>query len=235
MNIIVTGASRGIGYELVKWFASQESEKHNILALSRSKSKLQQLQQEATKLGKSRVFVLPFDLGNGNYQDVLLPFVNAHLRNVDVLVNNAGVLVNKAIEDHTDDDFDRQFDVNIKGPFKLVRSLHELFSEQSHIVNISSMGGYQGSLKFPGLGLYSASKAAVSVFTEALAEEWKDRRIYVNALALGAVQTEMLSEAFPQMTVDTKADDIAAFIGDFALNGWKFFNGKILPVTNTTP
>lgn len=235
MNIIVTGASRGIGYELVKWFASQESEKHNILALSRNKGKLQQLQQEATKLGNSRVFVLPFDLSNGNFQDVLLPFVNAHLRNVDVLVNNAGVLVNKAIEDNTDDDFNRQFDVNIKGPFKLIRSLHELFNEQSHIVNITSMGGYQGSLKFPGLGLYSASKAAVSVFTEALAEEWKDRKIYANALALGAVQTEMLSEAFPQMTVDTKADDMATFIGDFALNGYKFFNGKILPVTNTTP
>ncbi|MFO8088017.1 MAG: SDR family oxidoreductase [Bacteroidales bacterium] len=233
MNIIVTGASRGIGYELVKWFARQG--KHNILALSRNKSKLQNLQLEATKDGSSRVFVLPFDLVNESFQDDLLPFIRAHLPRVDVLVNNAGLLINKAIEDSSDDDFDRQFDVNIKGPFKLVRGLHEMFSENAHIVNITSMGGYQGSMKFPGLGIYSASKAAVAVFTEALAEEWKDRKVFVNALALGAVQTEMLSEAFPQMTVDTQPADMAAYIGDFALNGHHFFNGKILPVTNSTP
>lgn len=233
MNIIVTGASRGIGYELVKWFARQG--KHNILALSRNKSKLQNLQLEATKDGSSRVFVLPFDLVNESFQDDLLPFIRAHLPRVDVLVNNAGLLINKAIEDSSDDDFDRQFDVNIKGPFKLVRGLHEMFSENAHIVNITSMGGYQGSMKFPGLGIYSASKAAVAVFTEALAEEWKDRKVFVNALALGAVQTEMLSEAFPQMTVDTQPADMAAYIGDFALNGHYFFNGKILPVTNSTP
>lgn len=233
MNIIVTGASRGIGYELVKWFARQG--KHNILALSRNKSKLQKLQLEATEEGSSRVFVLPFDLVNGSFQDELLPFIHAHLRNVDVLVNNAGLLINKAIEDSSDDDFDRQFDVNIKGPFKLVRGLHEMFSENAHIVNITSMGGYQGSMKFPGLGIYSASKAAVAIFTEALAEEWKDRKVFVNALALGAVQTEMLSEAFPQMTVDTQPADMAAYIGDFAINGHQFFNGKILPVTNSTP
>ncbi|MCF8331131.1 MAG: SDR family oxidoreductase [Bacteroidales bacterium] len=233
MNIIITGASRGIGYELVKWFARQGN--HNILALSRNKSRLQELQLEATKEGNSRVFVLPFDLSNGNYQDVLLPFVNTHLRNVNILVNNAGKLVNKRIEDTTDDEFNMQFDVNIKGPFKLVRALDEYFAEHSHIVNITSMGGYQGSLKFPGLGIYSASKGAVSIFTEVLAEEWKERGISVNALALGAVQTEMLSEAFPDMKVDTKPDEMASFIGDFAINGHKFFNGKILPVTNSTP
>lgn len=233
MNIIVTGASRGIGYELVKWFARQG--KHNILAISRNKAKLQELQQQAIKEGDSRVFVLPFDVINGNYRDELLPFVNTHLRKLDIMVNNAGRLVNKRIEETSDDEFDAQFNVNIKGPFKLAKALHEHFSENSHIVNVTSMGGYQGSMKFPGLGIYSSSKGAVSIFTEALAEEWKERKVSVNALALGAVQTEMLSEAFPQMTVDTAPDEIAEYIGHFALTGHKFFNGKVLPVTNSTP
>ncbi|MFW6019962.1 MAG: SDR family NAD(P)-dependent oxidoreductase [Bacteroidales bacterium] len=233
MNIIVTGASRGIGYELVKWFAREG--KHNILALSRNKNKLQELQREATKEGISRVFILPFDLVNGNFRDELLPFVNAHMPTIDILVNNAGKLVNKRIEDTTDEEFDIQFDVNIKSPFKIVRSLNEHFAENSHIVNITSMGGYQGSMKFPGLGIYSASKGALSIFTEALAEEYKERKISVNALALGAVQTEMLSEAFPQMTVNTAPDEIADYIGNFALSSHRFFNGKVLPVTNSTP
>ncbi|MCF8218918.1 MAG: SDR family oxidoreductase [Bacteroidales bacterium] len=233
MNIIITGASRGIGYELVKWFAREG--KHNILALSRSKSKLQELQREATNEGKSRVFILPFDLVNGNFRDELLPFVNAHLPKVDVLINNAGKLINKRIEDTSDDEFDAQFNVNIKGPFKIVRALYEHFAENAHIVNITSMGGYQGSIKFPGLGIYSASKGAISIFTEALAEEWKERNVFVNALALGAVQTEMLSEAFPQMNVDTAPDEMAAYIGQFALTGHRFYNGKVLPVTNSTP
>ena len=64
-------------------------------------------------------------------------------------------------------------------------------------MHISSMGGVQGSSKFPGLSLYSAAKGAVCVFTESLSTEWVQRGIAVNALALGAVQTEMLDEAFP--------------------------------------
>lgn len=233
MNIIVTGASKGIGYELVKWFAAQGN--HNILALSRSEDKLKKLQEEASEKGQARVYVLPFDLTNGNYQDVLLSFVNAHFRTVDILVNNAGQLINKYIEDTTDDEYDLQFDVNIKGPFKMARALSGHFAENAHIVNITSMGGFQGSSKHPGLGAYSASKGALSVFTEALAAEWVDRKIYVNALALGAVQTEMLAEAFPDRKVNKEPSDIAPFIGEFAFNGWKFINGKILPVSNTNP
>ncbi|MFO8054149.1 MAG: SDR family oxidoreductase [Bacteroidales bacterium] len=233
MNIIVTGASRGIGYELVKWFAKQG--KHNILALSRNKKNLGLLKQEAGQAGRAYMDYFPFDVSGNQYDEVLLPWVRSHMGTVDILINNAGSLLPEKVEKTTDSAFDSQFDVNIKGPFKMVRALHAYFSENAHIVNITSMGGYQGSVKFPGLGIYSASKGALSIFTEALAEEWKERKIFVNALALGAVQTEMLEEAFPDMEVDKKPSEMAAYIGSFALSGHQFYNGKVLPVTNSTP
>ncbi len=229
MNVIITGASKGIGYELAKKFARDG---HQVIAIARNLLQLQQLEKE---LQSDRFSFLQFDLATVDYGEELIPFVNAHFKKVDILINNAGLLVNKPLADLTDDDFDQTFNVNVKSTFKLVRELLPFFSDQAHIVNISSMGGFQGSAKFPGLSLYSASKAAVAVFTECLAEELKSRNIKANALALGAVQTEMLSQAFPGYQAPLQSNEMADFIADFAYTGHRYFNGKILPVSLTTP
>jgi NAD(P)-dependent dehydrogenase (short-subunit alcohol dehydrogenase family) len=105
----------------------------------------------------------------------------------------------------------------------------------SHIVNIASMGGFQGSSKYKGLSYYSASKAALACLTECLATEFQESKIKVNCLALGAVQTEMFEAAFPGNKAPVKAHEMAEFIADFALKGHKFFNGKILPVATNNP
>lgn len=97
------------------------------------------------------------------------------------------------------------------------------------------MGGVQGSVKFPGLAAYSSSKAAVINLTELLAEEYKDSGISFNVLALGAVQTEMLEEAFPGYKASISAVEMANYIFDFSLNGQKYYNGKLLQVSNSTP
>jgi NAD(P)-dependent dehydrogenase (short-subunit alcohol dehydrogenase family) len=127
------------------------------------------------------------------------------------------------------------FDVNVKAAFKMVRLLVPFLNKGSHIINISSMGGFQGSVKFAGLSLYSAAKGALNILTESLALELTENKISVNALALGAVQTEMLSAAFPDYEAPLKPDEMASFIKDFALNGHKVYNGKILPVSLSTP
>ena len=88
-------------------------------------------------------------------------------------------------------------ETNFFGPASIIRIVKPLMPAGSHIVNISSMGGFQGSAKFNGLSYYSASKAAIACLSECLAEEFKDSGVSVNCLALGAVQTEMLREAFP--------------------------------------
>lgn len=234
MNIIVTGASRGIGFETVKVF-SRDRENH-VFALARGKPGLGKLENECRMVsGSANVHVFPFDLLEGDYKSTLIPAILKSMAKVDILVNNAGLLINKPFELMEGGDFDMMFSANVKSIFNLTKNLLPYFSENAHIVNIGSMGGFQGSMKFPGLSLYSASKGAVAVLTECLAEEFKSLQIKVNCLALGSAQTEMLENAFPGYKAPLTAGEMASFIADFSLNGHQWFNGKILPVSVTTP
>lgn len=97
------------------------------------------------------------------------------------------------------------------------------------------MGGIQGSMKFAGLAAYSSSKGALITLTELLAEEYKENGPAFNVLALGAVQTEMLEEAFPGYRAPLSAIEMAEYIRNFSLTGSKYYNGKILQVSNSTP
>lgn len=234
MNIIVTGASRGIGKELVKLFAQEND--HKIIAISRNKMLLNELNDTCDNfLSNSTVYSIAFDLGSGNIKSELIQKIKEYIPHVDVLINNAGYLVNKSIEDLSGEDFDQLFSVNVKSAFQLVQALIPMFNPNAHIVNISSMGGFQGSAKFPGLSLYAASKGALAILTECMAEELKDRNIKSNCLALGAVQTEMLAEAFPGYQAPLTPVEMATFIKNFALTGHQVYNGKILPVSLSTP
>jgi 3-oxoacyl-[acyl-carrier protein] reductase len=234
MNIVVTGTSRGIGHALVKKLC--ESGNHQVVAISRDAAKLEMLKIECMlHNAKARIFPVCFDLSSSSYSFDLLPLILSHFDSIDILINNAGTLIKKEFSEFSDDDFDEIFNINVKSVFKLTRALLSYFNKPAHIVNISSMGGLQGTSKFPGLSLYSASKAAVAVLSEVMAEEFKDRKISVNCLAYGAVQTEMLAQAFPGYTAPLKPEDMAAFVANFALTGHYFFNGKILPVSLSTP
>ena len=127
--------------------------------------------------------------------------------------------------------------VNFLGSVKFIQVLLPKLGGKkvSHVINIGSMGGFQGSSKFPGLSVYSASKAALASITECLATEFYDRNIRFNCLALGAVQTEMLTEAFPGYKAPVSPESMAEYIVEFGLNGHKFFNGKVLPVSLIDP
>lgn len=224
MNIVITGAGKGIGFELSKLFIEN---KHNTIAISRNIDALKTIDSPFLK-------PLSFNLTLNSYSH-LLEFTENELDKIDILVNNAGLLINKSFKNLTDSDFDDIFSTNVKAVFKLTQTLLPLFNKNAHIVNISSMGGVQGSSKFPGLSLYSASKGAVSILTECLAEEFKEEQISVNALALGAVQTEMLENAFPGFKAPLPATEMAKYIYEFALTGHKYYNGKVLAVSSSTP
>ena len=154
---------------------------------------------------------------------------------VDALINNAGAFLNKPFEKISKKEFEYIFQVNVFGLSSITRKVLPIIDSKGHIVNITSMGGINGAAKFTGLSAYSSSKGAVNILTELLAEEYKEKGPSFNALAFGAVQTEMLEEAFPGLKAPISAKEIADFILDFSLQGQKYFNGKIIPVSSTTP
>lgn len=229
-TILVTGASRGIGYDTVLELAKNP---HNqVIALSRNKARLSTLLTATTA---NNIQIIPFDLAN--FDEELLTNQLKDILKIDILVNNAGLLINQPFEKLSLQDWKSTFDINLFGVVQLLQQLLPklLAAQPAHIINIGSMGGVQGSSKFPGLSAYSVSKAALANLTECLAEEFKDKNIKVNCLALGAVQTEMLVEAFPGYEAPVTSASMAKYLAWFALNGHQFHNGKIIPVAVSTP
>lgn len=227
MNIVVTGAGRGIGLALVSQFL--QNPEHQVWACSRDITALQAIESPQLIAGA-------IDITASTAAEIAQQ-VSEHFSAVDILVHNAGVLVNQPFEITLLEDWHRVFEVNLFSAVKINQALLPLLkkSKAAHIIHIGSMGGVQGSSKFPGLSAYSASKAALANLTECMAEELKADGIHVNCLALGAVDTEMLRTAFPDYSADMKSTDMAAFIADFSLNKRAYFNGKILSVAATTP
>ena len=223
-NIIISGTSRGIGFELAKLFAD---EGHKVLALSRNPRPI-------LDLNHANIATFDFDLGEADDYRKVTEFIQ-DWDTVDVLINNAGSLLNKPFSETTISDFEKVYQVNVFGVAELTRILLPKMHKEAHVLTISSMGGVQGSMKFPGLAAYSSSKAAVITLTELWAEEFKEKGPSFNVLALGAVQTEMLAEAFPGYEAPVTALEMATYIKDFALTGNKLYNGKLLQVSNSTP
>ena len=223
-KIIVTGTSRGIGHELALQFAHAG---HKVLALSRSIS--------PTLLGNKNITCLSVDLSLEEDLIHVKEFISSSWKSVDAIVHNAGILVLKPFSETTLADFEMVYKVNVFGVANLTRVCLPFLQKGSHLVTISSMGGIQGSMKFSGLSAYSSSKGAVITLSELLAEEYKDRGISFNVLALGAVQTEMLEEAFPGYEAQITAKEMADYIYNFTLTGHKFYNGKVLQVSSSTP
>jgi NAD(P)-dependent dehydrogenase (short-subunit alcohol dehydrogenase family) len=201
---------------------------HNVLALSRNSKPISDLKLK-------NVTALEFDIADESEIVKLSTYLQTGIKSVDVLINNAGFLVNKPFAEITSEEFKRCYDVNVFGVASLIKTTLPFMKKEGHVVSISSMGGVQGSVKFPGLSAYSSSKSAIITLTELLAEEYKETGPSFNVLALGSVQTEMLEEAFPGFKAPLSATEMAQYIMDFSLTGNKFYNGKILQVSSTTP
>jgi NAD(P)-dependent dehydrogenase (short-subunit alcohol dehydrogenase family) len=231
MNIIITGGSRGIGRDAA--LCLSEDKDNRILITGRNEKALREVAGSASNENISW-FTIDFSK-NGGQMKFLIEHINSLFSIVDILINNAGALVNKEFLELSDDENRLMMEVNYFVPSVLTRSLQPLMRKGSHILNISSMGGFQGSAKFSGLSGYSASKAALACLTECLANEFSQSGISVNCLAFGSVQTEMLAEAFPGYKAPVTSAEMGKFIAYFAVNGNRFFNGKILPVALSTP
>lgn len=233
MNIILTGASSGIGFEAALEFTLSKDNK--VLCIARSADKLRKLLEIAKGINPDCTLLpVEFDIVNDDYA-ALTPFLKERLGSVDILINNAGALMNKPFMETSAADFYQMFESNVLGHVNMIRHVLPLMGAGGHIVNIGSMGGFQGSVKFRGLSAYSASKSALHTLTECLAYELAESGVKVNCLALGSAQTEMLEQAFPGYESPVLAFEMGKYVADFARTGHKFFNGKTLPVAVTTP
>jgi 3-oxoacyl-[acyl-carrier protein] reductase len=222
-TFLVTGASRGVGFAVSHQAAANG---HRVIALSRNIKPLE---------GIDNIFPFSVDLSIESEVVAFAHQVKSSFGPIDVLINNAGSLINKPFLEISSSEFEEVYRVNVFAVATLTRLMLPQMNAEGHVLNISSMGGVQGSVKFPGLSAYSSSKGALVILTELLAEEFKESGPSFNALALGAVQTEMLEEAFPGYQAPVSASEMAQYVIDFGLNGQRFYNGKVLPVSSSTP
>ncbi|HEX7494842.1 MAG TPA: SDR family oxidoreductase [Bacteroidales bacterium] len=229
MNIIINGGTKGIGREVVNCLTQDIG--NQILVTGRDINALNDLSRQFKNVKSVPLDMYLFDSLSDGFTDM----VSSHFSKVDILINLAGFLIAKEFIDFTNEEARIIMETNFFGPASLIRVIKPLMPSGSHIVNISSMGGFQGSIKYRGLSYYSASKSALACLTECLANEFSEYGIRVNCLALGSVQTNMLEEAFPDYKAPVNAKEMAEFISNFALTGHKFFNGKILPVAVGNP
>lgn len=226
-TIAITGCSRGIGRETVRCLLEAG---HEVIALSRNCGSLEGLKKRFSKL-----YDLELDFANDKGRAAVVDFLERNDKALDGIVHNAGLLLNKPFAETSIEDMISVYTVNVFSVSELTRKLLPFFNPGAHVVAISSMGGIQGSMKFPGLAAYSSSKGALITLMELLAEEFKDKNLSFNTLALGAVQTEMLNEAFPGYQASVSAETMGAYVARFALTGQELYNGKVLQVSNSTP
>jgi short-subunit dehydrogenase len=231
MNIIVTGGSNGIGKEIALYLAGDKD--NNVLITGRNITSLSNVCDSADNKN-IRYIVADFSNLNSSVDSFKSRVLSA-FTSIDLLINNAGSLHAKNFEETTMELAREMMEVNFFAPALIIKALIPHINNGGHIVNISSMGGFQGSVKFRGLSYYSSSKAALACLTECLALELKETGISVNCLALGSVQTEMLENAFPGYIATVSAKEMGKFIGDFAMTGNRFQNGKVIPVALSTP
>ena len=203
---------------------------HEVIALSRDCGTLKRLQEEFPMLK-----TLDVDISTQSGRDRVIDFLEGNNKTLDGIVHNAGLLLNKPFAETTIEDMISVYTVNVFSVSELTRNLLPFFKSGAHVVAISSMGGIQGSMKFPGLAAYSSSKGALITLMELLAEEFKDKDLAFNTLALGAVQTEMLNEAFPGYQASVTAETMGTYVAQFVVNGHDLYNGKVLQVSNSTP
>jgi len=222
-TIIITGSGKGIGRETSIQAAKSGI---NVIAISRNIESLKNIKN---------IIPLNIDITKKESLNELVKLLKTQKIRIDGLINNAGCLIKKPFSNTGVEIFKKVYEVNVFGLAEITRLVIPFINNNGHVVNISSMGGIQGSVKFSGLSAYSSSKGAVSILTEMLAEEYKEIGPSFNCLAIGAVQTEMLENAFPGYKAKVSAKNFANYLLDFLLNGSKFYNGKVLQVSLSTP
>jgi NAD(P)-dependent dehydrogenase (short-subunit alcohol dehydrogenase family) len=224
-TVCITGASQGIGFGLVEAFLNDET--FEVVAVTRSLDKLK------SKIEHKHLQIVACDISTEAGRQTLFDTIK-EMPPLSVLIHNAGKLLFKPFAEITEKELTTVYNVNVFAPFLLTQKLLPLMTF-THTIHISSVGGVEGSVKFPGLSAYSSSKAALNCLTEMLSEEFKETNNVFNCLALGSVNTEMFAEAFPGAQAASSVSEMAAYIYDYALRAPSVMRGKIISLSKSNP
>ncbi|WP_281846893.1 SDR family oxidoreductase [Olleya namhaensis] len=230
--IIVTGSSRGIGKEIAQLLAKNGAK---IIVNHSNSEKEASATVQSIKDNNGEAIAIKADVSNREDVTRLFDQAIAQYGKIDVLINNAGVMISKKIKDNTQDDFNKQFDINVKGVFNTLQEADSKLADNGIIINVSSS---TVKLMFPTYALYSASKAAVEQITRVFSKEI-GRGISVNAIAPGATETELFLKGKSQEFIDklssmnafnrlAKPIDIAKVVLFLASDDSKWISGQVI-------
>jgi len=233
---VVTGGSRGIGRAIVLQLAQQGS--HVAFNYLNSEREAHALVEEVKRYGV-RCMSNCVDIKDFTKVKTWIEEVKKELGRIDILINNAGIINDKALVMMTEDDWREVIDTNLTGMFNAARSCIFTFMKQKSgdIINISSVSGITG---LPRQTNYSASKGGMNAFTRALAKEIADYGIRVNSVAPGYIETEILSgikkeqrnnivERIPMNRIGT-VDDVANCVSFLLSEQAQYITGQSITV-----
>jgi 3-oxoacyl-[acyl-carrier protein] reductase len=186
--IIITGSSRGIGLTIAKTLAKNGAKV--VVNFSGSEETAKSVVNEILQSG-GQAIAIKADVSKSEDVKILFQKTIEKFEKIDVLINNAGIAIYKLIKDTTDEDFDRIFDVNVKGVFNTMREASTLLANNGRIINFSSS---VTRLMLPTYGTYSATKSAVEQLTRVFAKEVGTKGITVNSISPGPVNTELFKQ-----------------------------------------
>ncbi len=230
---IVTGASRGIGAAVARRLAADGLTV--IVNYSGDEASASSVVSEIEAAG-GQAWAVRADVSDSASVKAMFAAVEARYGGVDVLVNNAGIMVLSPLADTDDAKFARQIDVNLKGSFNTLREAATRLRKGGRIVNFSSS---VVAMLQPTYGVYAATKAAIEALTTILAKELRGRAISVNAVAPGPTATALFLNGKPQEVIDHLAklaplerlgqpEDIAAAVSFLVGPDGGWINGQIL-------
>lgn len=197
--ILVTGASKGIGAEVAKKSAGAKAKV--IVNFAGSKAKADSVVTSIKNNGGDAI-ALQADVSKAEEVKALFDNAIAHYGRIDVLVNNAGIMINKLIKDTTDEDFSRQFDINVRGVFNTLREAATRLADNGSIINVSTS---VNRIMLPTYATYVATKAAVEQLTRVFSKEVGARGINVNSVSPGPTNTELFTKGKTQEVIDRLA------------------------------
>jgi 3-oxoacyl-[acyl-carrier protein] reductase len=202
--VLVTGASRGIGAEVATRLATAGAKV--IVNYAGGKEAADETVNAIISKGGEAI-ALQADVSNATEVSAMFDAAIAHFGKIDVLVNNAGIMITKLLKDTTDEDFTRQFDINVRGTFNTMREAATKLADNGSIINFSST---TTRVMMPTYGTYVASKAAVEQLTRVFSKEVGARGINVNSVSPGPTNTALFTKGKPQEVIDRLAS-LSAF------------------------